>query len=308
MQRYRSWSAVLRQEFGVRVQKITLDLGAGCPHRNPDGSGGCIFCDLTGGGSGAWLAGQPLREQLERGAAVARRRYKTETVILYFQSYSCTNLPLPRLEQLVEEALRVCPAHVAGLALGTRPDMVPHRFLDYLEDLAGRGLQIWLELGVQTIDEAGLAWLNRRHGLDAVGDTLHRCRGRRIRLCAHLISGLPGEGRAQPAESATWLTARGVAALKFHPLYVLRGTHLEELYRRGAYAPLTPWEYRERIITALQRIPPETIIQRLSADARPPALVAPQWVARKGRFLKDLNAAMEERDIRQGDLAEAPSP
>jgi radical SAM superfamily enzyme len=315
---WRMWSAVLRETYGARVHKISLDLGAGCPHREGLERKGCIFCDARGGGSGAALAGISLAEQVRKGAEVCLRRFGATMAILYFQSYSATFLPLEelcrRLEEAMTEASRAVT--VVGIAVGTRPDLVPERVLDVLASLAERPvlrkntirgnaegtcppfpetLQIWLELGVQTTDPAGLAWLNRGHDLDAVEDAFSRSRQKGLHLCAHLIAGIPGEAPDQLERSARLVTGLGAEAVKFHPLHVLRDTELERLHREGAFVPLSLDAYCRRLTSALFALPEGTIVQRLTADARPPSLIAPEWIARKNDVLARLEDMFARR-------------
>jgi hypothetical protein len=312
------WSTVLRETYGARVHKISLDLGAGCPHREGLERKGCIFCDARGGGSGAALAGISLEEQVRKGADVCLRRFGATRAILYFQSYSTTLLPLEELCRCVEKTLAEASQAitVVGVAVGTRPDLVPESVLDFLASLAEQPilhknaiggseeetcpsfpekLQIWLELGVQTTDPAGLVWLNRGHDLRAVEDAFSRARQRGLHLCAHLIAGIPGEAPDQLERSARFVTHLGAEAVKFHPLYVLRDTELERLHREGAFAPLSLDEYCQRLVGALYALSEGTIVQRLTADAHPPQLIAPEWIARKNDVLARLEDMLARR-------------
>jgi len=292
---YLKWSTLLKEQFGGRVQKISLDIGAGCPHRDGLEKGGCIFCDFRGGGSGAWLEHKDLVLQIEQGIQVARRKYKAEKVILYFQSYTSTNLPLNVLQKRIHESLSLASGsiEVVGISLGTRPDMVPDDFLDLLVDLDSQGLQVWLELGVQTTDPYGLIWLNRGHGIDEVEECLSRCSGLPINICAHLIAGVKNEKMSQLRDSSLWLVKRGVKALKFHPLHVLKGTVLENMYLAGEYTPLTMEEYAQRVSMALKAVPQDMIIQRLSADAAKQWLIAPEWIIRKSEVIREIEKFLE---------------
>ena len=277
------WSEVLRHAYGERVQKIALDIGAGCPNRNGLTKGGCIFCDERGGGSGAYLRQMSLEEQIMKGLSGAQKHYKTSSVILYFQSYSATNLPLERFSAALEEAFFLAEKHganVRAVSVSTRPDLLPQYVLDYLSSKAEE-TEFWVELGVQTIDQKALEWLRRGHGLAEIEDALQRLRRTRLKICAHLIAGIPNESPEQLKKSALWLAERGVHALKFHPLHVLRGTMLEKLYQDGAFAPIDQDEYTHRVVDALKALPDGIIIQRLNAGARPDRLVAPQWVLDK---------------------------
>jgi len=304
-QLFNSWSKVLKERWGKRVHKISLDIGASCPHRKNLRTGGCIFCDFLGGGSGASLRGETLKEQIEKGFQVLTRRYKTDMAILYFQSYSSTNLPLNQLEEKILYAIEVGTSlgKVKGLSVGARPDQVPEKFLDFLASLASPDMEIWLELGIQTIDPAGLKWLNRGHDFDAIERALGLIKQyEQISLCAHLIAGIPGEGSKQLAISGKWLCENGVRGLKFHPLHVLKNTPLESLYLKKEYEPLSMEEYIKRVAEALRYISPDTIIQRLTADASLPRLVAPEWVSKKMLVIEKLKEYMERQNIVQGDL------
>lgn len=292
---YKKWSSLLKEEFGSRVHKISLDLGAGCPHRKNLREGGCIFCDFRGGGSGALLRGVSLEEQVRRGAAIAINRFKAKKGILYFQSYSASNLPLPYLKERIEHALEEASRHlpIVGIALGTRPDLVPEEFLLLLKEFLDRELAVWLELGVQTTQEEGLLFLRRGHTMKAVEEALKRASTiPSLRLCAHLIAGIPGEPANQLLRSARWLLARKVSSFKFHPLHVLRDTPLEEIYRQGDFTPLSLEEYSQRVTEVLRECP-GIVVQRLTADAHAPYLVAPLWMEDKNQVLRSIEANLE---------------
>jgi len=290
------WSEALRNQFGERVQKVALDTGAGCPNRYGLTRGGCIFCDARGGGSGDYLRGIPLQEQIEKGLKGAQKHYKTKSVILYFQSYSATNVPLAQFSHFCEDAIeyaRCLGARVCGFSVSTRPDLLPQPVLDYLSSWSQK-LEVWVELGVQTTDPAGLRWLRRGHGIAEIEDALCRLRKTNVKICAHLIAGIPGECEDQLVQSAMWLASRGVHALKFHPLYVLRGTRLEQLYVQGQFRPLEKEQYCQKLIATLKALPEGIIIQRLHAGVRPAHLVAPKWVLDKESLEREIMRRFEE--------------
>lgn len=283
------WSEVLRQKYGTRVHKISLDLGASCPHRRSLTEGGCIFCDARGGGSGAALRGESVEAQILRGIHGIRTRFNAERAILYFQSYTTTHLPFSLLDSDVRRALAIARQHipVVGISVGTRPDTLPPYILSWLQSLTADGLELWVELGVQTTDPQGLSWLRRGHGLEAVIDALTRLKSfPDLHPVAHLIAGIPGEAEDQLTQSLLWLVERGVLDFKFHPLHVLRDTPLEELYQTGSFGPISRERYVHLLRNALEASPARVTVHRLSADATPPALVAPLWVGEKGTVEK----------------------
>lgn len=303
--RYRSFSAHLREIFGCRVQKITIDAGLTCPNRDGTvGTGGCIYCNARGSGTGDFARGLSVADQIRRGKAAMAKRYKARRFIAYFQSFSNTYAPLDRLRELYDAAM-ADPA-VVGLSIGTRPDCVDGPTLDLIEGYARRpGRLVWIEYGLQSASDQTLARINRGHDLACFRRAVADTRGRGIRICAHVILGLPGEGRQEMIATAEELARLGLDGIKLHLLYVIRDTPLETLYRRGDYVPLGPDEYAERVCDVLERLPAGMVIQRLTGDPHPEELVAPAWALEKGRSLAAIQAALARRDTRQGRLADA---
>ena len=308
-----SWSRQLKIRHGGVVRKIALDTGAGCPNRDGLYRGGCLFCDSRGGGSGAFLEGRSLEEQILSGLAWIRKRHQTDRVILYFQSYSATYAPFEVFRKQTEEALtlaRGAGAQVMGLSVGTRPDLVDDDILDYLLLLKRSGLEIWLELGIQTLDDTGLRYLRRGHDSVCSLEACARARSRGIDVCAHLIAGIPGERHNQLALSAERLSREGARGFKFHPLHVLAHTELEKLYLRGEFLPPSLEDYIETLAEALEVLGPQREIQRLTADARSPHLIAPQWIADKARVLQSCEKRLDRPVaplIRLAGKEEAPA-
>ena len=191
--RYNNFNTYLRSLFGCRVQKITVDAGLSCPNR--DGrvsSGGCIFCNARGSGTGAHSRGQTVTDQLLQGKKFLARRYKAHKFLAYFQSFSNTYAPIDTLRKLYDEALAV--EDVVGLSIGTRPDCVDVPVLDLLQDYAGHHL-IWLEYGLQSASDKTLELINRGHDVRCFENAVRATLNRGIKICAHVILGLPGESR-----------------------------------------------------------------------------------------------------------------
>ncbi|MEE8540889.1 MAG: TIGR01212 family radical SAM protein, partial [Desulfobacterales bacterium] len=232
-QRYYDLNTYLRSLFGCRVQKITLDAGLSCPNR--DGrisSGGCIYCNVRGSGTGADARGLSITAQLIRGKETLGRRYKARKFLAYFQSFSNTYAPLKRLKTLYDEALNV--QDVVGLSIGTRPDCINEPVLELLQAYTQRYL-IWIEYGLQSAHDATLTLINRGHDLKCFQNAVRATRKRGIQICVHVILGLPGETRSDMLETAHTLAELEIDGLKIHLLYVVKGTRLESLYRQGRF-------------------------------------------------------------------------
>jgi radical SAM protein (TIGR01212 family) len=294
---YFDLNQALRQRFGCRVQKISLDAGLTCPNRDGSlGRGGCIYCNTRGSGTGAWPS-QSITEQLEAGKAFARRRYKAEKFIAYFQSFSNTYAPLEKLRRLYEEALAV--PGIAGLAIGTRPDCVDNDVLDLLDGIS-RETWVTMEYGLQSIHDATLERINRGHSAGVFMDTVERTRRKGIDVCAHVILGLPGEGRKEMLETAEALAATDIQAVKIHLLYVIRGTALYRLHEAGEYRCMNRENYAETVAEFLSRLPPGMIIHRLTGDPHPEELAAPLWALEKQANLQAIRETLRKKNLWQG--------
>jgi radical SAM protein (TIGR01212 family) len=300
--RYHAFSAFLRRRFGTRVYRVTVDAGFTCP--NVDGTvavGGCVYCDNRSFSPNRRLPRTAIREQVRRGVAILHKRYGAERFLAYFQAATNTYAPVARLRRLYEEALQ--HPQVVGLAVGTRPDCVPDEVLDLLTEHA-RDRYVCLELGLQSIHDRSLDWMNRGHHLDAFTDAVGRCQGRGLDLCVHVILGLPGESHADMLATADVLAALPVDGVKIHNLHVVRGTPLERMYQEGAARMLERADYVPLVCDFLERLPPAMVIHRLSGDAPPDYLVAPRWCLDKPALLDAIRAELARRASWQGRLCD----
>ncbi len=294
---YRDYNSYLRETFGCRVQKITLDAGLSCPNRDGTiGRGGCIYCNEKGSGTGA-AAFAGISEQVRAGKQILARKYKAGKFIAYFQSFSNTYAPLSRLAALYSEAL--ADSDVVGLNIGTRPDCVSEETLDYLAVL-GQTRLICMEYGLQSAKDETLARIRRGHTVDAFIDAVERTSKRKIPVCAHVILGLPGEDTEDMLQTARLLARLAVQAVKIHLLYVVKGTALEAMYRSGGYSCLSRGEYAAAVGEFLALLPPDVIIQRLTGDPHPEELVAPAWALDKQSNRDAVQAYMEKKGLYQG--------
>ena len=288
----------LRARFGHRVHKLTVDAGMTCPNRDGTlSTRGCLYCNARGSGTGAFARGISIRRQLEDSRARVARRFKAQQFIAYFQSYSNTYGPIDRLARIYEEALSV--EDVVGLAIGTRPDCVDDAVLDLLGGYARRHL-VWMEYGLQSACDDTLRRINRGHDAACFSEALKRTRQRNLPVCAHVILGLPGETRRHMLDTAHYLADRAIEGVKLHLLYVIRGTPLETLYRQGRFACLSQEAYAELVCDFIERLPPQTVIQRVTGDPHPNELVAPAWALRKRETLDRIQRTFARRQSRQG--------
>ena len=280
---YRDFNTFLRERYGCRVQKITLDAGLTCPNR--DGSlsrNGCIFCNPRGSGTGQARAGMGIPEQIQAAKDRLRKRYKAKKFLGYFQSFTNTYAPVPTLHGLYTQAL--ADPEVVGLCIGTRPDCVPEPVLDMIGQLSA-DKDIWMEYGLQSAQDLTLDRINRGHDVAAFRDAVVRTRKRGLPICVHVILGLPGEGREEMLKTARFLATQDIQAVKIHLLYVIKGTALHRLYAQGAYRCLQQVEYADLVADFVAELPPEVIMQRLTGDPHPEELVAPLWALNKQETL-----------------------
>lgn len=299
--RYYDLNTYFRNLYGERVHKITVDAGLTCPNRDGTvGTGGCIYCNLKGSGTGAHARGLSITKQLESSKIPVAKRFKARKFIAYFQSFSNTYAPLERLRSMYDEALAV--PGVVGLAIGTRPDCIDEDILRLLETYARTRL-IWIEYGLQSAHDTTLRKINRGHNAADFARAVLATTGRGIRICTHIILGLPGEGPEDMRATAKFVAGLPIDGVKLHLLYVVRGTPMENLYNQGRYHCLTQDEYVERVCDVLEELPAGMVIQRITGDPHYHELVAPRWALNKKGTVDLIKKRLEERDTWQGRLA-----
>jgi len=296
--RYYDLNSYLRNTFGCRVQKISLDAGLSCPNR--DGSiatGGCIYCNSRGSGTGAMKKGLSITEQILKGKEFLKKRYKAKKFLAYFQSFSNTYGPYEKLKGLYEEALAL--DDIVGLSVGTRPDCVDKTILTLLEGYT-KDYLVWIEYGIQSIHDRTLAVINRGHDVSCFRSAVKATKNRGIKICTHVILGLPFEDRGDMLATAKAVAAMGIDGIKIHLLYVIKGTRMEKLYMEGIYRCLEQEEYANLVCDFLELLPPYMVIQRLTGDPHPAELVAPEWSLRKNETLSLIKKILGDRDSWQG--------
>ena len=296
--RYNDLNSYLRILFGERVQKLTVDAGFSCPNR--DGSisyGGCIYCSDKGSGTGAHALGHSISEQIRQSKPGLIRRYKARKFMVYFQAFTNTYAPVDTLKSLYDEALSF--DDVVALSIGTRPDCVDTPVLDLLGEYARKKL-IWVEYGLQSPHDVTLKRINRGHDFACFKQAIQPTRDRGIKVCAHIILGLPGENRAMMLEGADILSDLNIDGIKIHLLYVVKDTALEAMYRRSEFRCLEKEEYAELVCDYLERLNPSMVIHRITGDPHPDELVAPLWPLKKSDTTNLIADILEKRESFQG--------
>jgi len=296
--RYYDLKSFWRNRFGSKVYKLQIDAGFTCPNRDGTvSSGGCIYCD--GRGSRLRQAGPlpSVSEQIRRGKEYYKTHRNAGKFIAYFQTFTNTYGPTEKLRALYDEALG--EDDVVGLSVGTRPDCVPDDVIDLFQDYAKHS-HVWLELGLQTIHNRTLQYINRGHLVETYFDAIRRASGKNIHICTHIIVGLPGETREDMLETARVIATLPIHGIKIHLLLALRGTKMGDLYEQGEILLLEKDDYIRVVCDILEILPPEMVIQRLTADGYRDIFLAPRWAINKMEVLNGIDRELEKRNTFQG--------
>lgn len=302
--RYYTYDYYLRKTFGGKVAKIMLDAGMTCP--NIDGRcgyHGCIYCSGRGSGDFAASPVLPIEEQYRIIREKIAGKWSTEKCIPYFQAHTNTYAPLPVLRENFEAALRLEGA--VGLNVATRADCLPQEVCDYLAGLAERTV-LTVELGLQTSDDETAKRINRGHSFAdfCAGYSRLRETSEKIGICVHLIFGLPGEDREKMMRTVEDVAKLHPQQVKIHLLHVLRNTPLAGMYERGEYTPLGREEYISLVADALERLPQDIVIARLTGDGMTEDLLAPLWSMKKVSVINDIDKLLYARESWQGSERE----
>jgi radical SAM protein (TIGR01212 family) len=299
--RYRTWNRHLRERFGHKVFKIAFNAGFTCPNRDGSvASGGCTFCSAAGSGDFAGYRRDELRRQYERVRARMHKKWPEGKYIGYFQAYTNTYAPLEELREKYEAVLAM--PDMLGLSIATRPDCLPDDVIDYLAELNER-VYIWVELGLQTIHEETARLTNRAHGYDCFVEGVAKLRRRNIRVCAHIINGLPGESHPMMMETARAVAGLGIQGIKIHLLHPMA-----QQYEDGLIRLLDRDEYVSTVCDQLEILPAETIIHRLTGDSPRDLFIGPEWSLNKWETLNAIDAELLRRQTFQGAQAGKTQP
>ncbi|EMW5667050.1 TIGR01212 family radical SAM protein [Enterococcus faecalis] len=298
--RYHTWNYALRQQFGEKIFKVPIDGGFDCPNR--DGTvakGGCTFCSVSGSGDMIVAPSDPLPLQFQKEIQLMHQKWPTvDQYIVYFQNFTNTHAPVDvirhRFEQVVNEK------GVVGLSIGTRPDCLPDEVVNYLAELNER-FYLWVELGLQTTFEETSAAINRAHDYQTYLDGVAKLRKHGIRVCTHLINGLPGETPAMMRENVRrTIQDSDIQGVKLHLLHLMTNTKMMRDYNEGRLQLMSKEAYVSVICDQLEMIPPEIIIHRLTGDAPFETIIGPMWSLKKWEVLNAIDTEMKRRNSYQG--------
>ena len=295
---YRSLNEYYREIFGRKTAKISLDGGFTCPNRDGTcGERGCLFCSAGGSGDFAENAALSITEQIEKGKKQTADKWKDPAYVAYFQAFTNTYAPVAELRRKYEEAL-ACDG-VEGISIATRSDCLPEDVLDLLEEL-NQKTKLWVELGLQTSDEASAKNIRRGYPLSVFEKAVKDLAERNIPVIVHVILGLPGEDKETILRTIDCVNRLPVQGIKLQLLHVLSDSDLAEIYKNGDYTPLTKEEYISLVGECIAHLRKDIVIHRLTGDGDKNTLLAPLWSLRKRDVLNSIHKHLKEAGIQQG--------
>ncbi|EKQ57426.1 MULTISPECIES: TIGR01212 family radical SAM protein [unclassified Clostridium] len=296
--RYHSLNYFLRNKFGEKVFKISLDGGFSCPNRDGKISrGGCLFCSERGSGDYAGNRAVPIEKQFNQIKDMMAQKWKSGKYIAYFQAYTNTYAPIYELRKKYEEALD--QEGVVAIAIATRPDCLDEEVLELLEEINGR-VYLWIELGLQTCNDETARVINRGYKLEVFEEAMKKLKERNIDVVVHDILGLPGETKEDMLNSINYIAHSGAKGIKLHLLHLMKHTPMVKLYEEGKLEFLSQEDYIELITKGIALLPEEMVVHRLTGDAPRDLLIGPMWSLKKWEVLNSIDKALEDNDLWQG--------
>lgn len=300
--RYTNFSDKLKELFGARVQKLSIDAGFTCPNRDGHvGVGGCTFCDNASFSPDYCRTAGGITAQINAGISFFGAKYPNQKYLAYFQNYSATYAPLSVIKERVEEAL----AHpkISGIVIGTRPDICSSEVLDYLEELA-KVCYVGIEFGVESTNDSVLKSVNRGHSYEVSEDAILRAAGRGIYVGAHLIIGLPGESQEEALQGAIKVSNLPIDVLKLHQLQIIKGTRMADEYKASPekFELFTMEGYLEFLARLIPQIPQRVGFERFVNQVPPGYLIAPKWGIKNHEFTAKLDKMLAACDLWQGKI------
>ena len=297
---YNSFSQNLKSIFKERVHKISIMTGLSCPNRDGTLSNkGCVFCDPYGSGFDKmnYPDDQSIKEQIINNMDKIKKRFKCDKFIAYFQAFSNTNTSPENLKKITREALSI--ENIVGISISTRPDLFSDEIIEVLSEI---NLQtyLWVEIGIQSANEKTLELINRNHTFEDVIISVSKLHEHKIKVCGHVIIGLPGESRDDILNTAKSLTKIKIDGIKIHPLFIAKNSQLETEWKKSKIKLIDEDIYIKLVVDFLEHSRPETSIHRIVGSGRKDVHVAPDWCLKKHRVIQKINDEFRSRNSKQG--------
>lgn len=296
--RYYTFSQFLKEKFGEKVYKLSLDGGFTCPNRDGKiGYGGCIFCSAGGSGDFCPSASLPLSTQIEEAKLRISTKYKGDKFIAYFQAFTNTYGPIEKMKNLFWEA--ILRDDIIALDIATRPDCLPKEVILLLSKL-NKVKPVFLELGLQSMHEKTAIWMRRGYPTSVFSDAVYTLHEHSIPVIAHLILGLPTESKEMAIQTVDYINSLPVDGVKFTMLHILKNTDLGRLYEENAFSLLSREEYIDWLICCIEHLRKDIVVHRITGDGKRDELLAPAWTLQKRFVLNSITKEMKARDSFQG--------
>ena len=296
--RYHSLDYYIKQTYGEKLYKLSLDGGMSCPNRDGTlGTGGCIFCSAGGSGDFAGDRKYSIKGQLANARTLVEKKYSGSSYIAYFQAYTNTYAPVSYLERIYTEA--IAEPDVKVLSIATRPDCLTEEILDLLARL-NKVKPVWIELGLQTIHKSTSDFIRRGYELDVFEKAVYDLEKRGISVIVHTILCLPNETKDMMLGTISYLNKMPISGIKLQLLHVLKGTDLATDYEETPFFLPTLEEYLELLGCIISHLRPDIVVHRITGDGPKPLLVAPLWTGNKRLVLNSIQKHLRDSDIWQG--------
>lgn len=297
---YHSLDYMLKERFGEKVYKVTLNGGMSCPNRDGKlGTGGCIFCSAGGSGDFAAKPSLSITQQIESQIALISQKRPIHKYIAYFQAYTNTYAPVDYLEKIFSEA--ISHPDIVAISIGTRPDCLGDDIISLLSRL-NQKKPVWIELGLQTMHEDSARYIRRGYPLTCFESAVSRLRSHNIEVIVHTILGLPHETSENILATMDYLNTMDIQGIKLQLLHILKGTDLATDYEKGLFTALEKDEYLNLVMDCLEHLDPRIVIHRVTGDGPKDLLIAPLWASRKREVLNLLHHRMKEYRSFQGKM------
>lgn len=296
---YNTYANYLKDKYGEKVYKLPINLPLTCPNRDGTLSvGGCTFCGEEGGSFENLSNSYKVKEQITKNMNYIRKRYKAKKFIAYFQNFSNTYMDLDSFKAYIEEAIM---ENIVGISISTRPDCINDKYLSFLGEIQNKmGIDIIIELGLQSVNYHSLVKINRGHTLAEFIDAVIRIKANNLRVCTHLILNLPWDNNLDIIENAKILSALKVDEIKLHSLYIIDGTAIGEQYKNGEIDIISKNEYINRVITFLEYLDPSIVIQRIMGRAPEENALFVNWSTSWWKIRDEIVSKMEAENRFQG--------